>query len=103
MKRAFSVVAVVFLLAQASALAHEGSHKKLEGKITKVESHMLHVEGKGGKVITVQLTPETKYMLGKTAGSLSDAQPGMRVIVHLTSDGSAAEEVHLPAPKAPKK
>ena len=104
MKRAIGVLAaVVFLLAQASALAHEGSHKKVQGKITKVEFGMLHVEVKGGKDVTVPLNSETKYMLGKTAGSATDAQPGMRVVVHLTPDGSAAEEVHLPAPKTSKK
>ena len=104
MKRILSVIAVVLFLVQASsALAHGGSHKKVEGKITKVEAQMLHVAGKGGKETMVELTPETKFMLGKLAGTVSDAHEGMRVIIHLTPDGSKAEEVHLPAAKAPHK
>lgn len=104
MKRVLSVVAVVLFLAQASsALAHGGSHKKVEGKITKVDAQMLHVAAKGGKETMVELTPETKFMVGKSVGAASDAHVGMRVIVHLMPDGSKAEEVHLPAAKAPHK
>lgn len=104
MKKALNVVAVVLFLAQASgALAHAGSHKKVEGKITKVDAQMLHVAAKGGKETMVVLTPQTRFMVGKSAGTASDAHEGMRVIVHLTPDGSKAEEVHLPAAKAPQK
>lgn len=103
MKRASSVLAVVFLLAHGSAFAHGGSHKKVAGKITKVESGMLHISGKGGKETLVHLTPDTRYMVGKAPGSVSDAQPGLRIVVHLTPDGSKAEEVHLPASKVPNK
>lgn len=92
LKRIVSILVVAAL--PVVALAHGGSHKKIMGTISKVEAARLHITTKDGHDSDVTITSNTKFDLNKKASSMKAVQRGMRVVVELSSKGTA-EMVHL--------
>jgi len=96
-KSLFALVALFCLILPALAVAHGAGH--VMGTITAFDKDHLEVKTTEGKAVSVKLTNETKYFRGSEKASAADLAVGMRAMVHLATDKSAAE-VHLPA--APK-
>ena len=69
--------------------AHEGHEHKAMGKVTALDAAHIEVEGQDGKKTSVQLTPETKYMNGKTVVTAADVKVGQRVVVVYVEDEKA--------------
>lgn len=93
-KKTISILILTCAL-PALVLAHGGSHKKVTGTISRIESAELHVTTKDGHDTHVVLTSTTSFVNDKKKASRKDAKVGMRVVVELTSDGKNAEKVHL--------
>jgi hypothetical protein len=51
------------------------------GTVSSVTETQLEVETTDGRKTAVLLTPETRYLKGKAAGSAADVQAGTRVVV----------------------
>jgi hypothetical protein len=83
--------------------AHEGHAHKAMGTVAAVDGSHLEIAGTDGKKITVLLTPETKYLKGKTRAAAADVQVGQRVAVTFVDDGGRkkATEVRLAAAAKP--
>ena len=82
------------LLASALALpayvaAHEGHEHKAMGKVAVLDAAHIEVAGQDGKKTSIQLTPETKFMSGKTPATAADVKVGQRVVVVYVEDEKA--------------
>ena len=85
---------IAVLLAGAVAVsayvrAHEGHEHKAMGKVAVLDAAHIEVEGQDGTKTSVQLTPETKYLNGKTAVTVADVKIGQRVVVVCVEDEKA--------------
>ena len=93
LKRIIAIL-MLSLALPALLLAHGGSHKKVMGTISGVDVAQLHVTTTDGHDTDVPLTSKTVFMKGKKKVAATDAQVGMRVVVELSTDGTA-ETVRL--------
>jgi len=75
-------------------LAHGGSHKKVMGTISKLEVANMQITTTDGHEVDVALTSKTHFMKNKKKAAATDAKVGMRVVVELSTDGTA-ETVRL--------
>jgi len=73
----------------ANIRAHEGHEHKLMGKVAVLDAVHIEVESQDGKNTSIQLTPETKYMSGKTAATAAEVKVGQRVVVFYVEDAKA--------------
>lgn len=103
-RRATAWALAALLAAPAAALAH-GGHQHVMGTVSKAGPDSLDVKTKDGTVVTVALTPETKYLRGKEPATAADLHEGMRVVVDTRKDGArtVAVEVKLGVVKPPAK
>lgn len=88
--------ALILLLAPA-LLAHGAGH--VMGTIAAFGATHVEVATADGKTQSIPLNAATKYFVGDQPGSAADLAKGLRVVVHLATDKSAAE-VHLPGKKS---
>lgn len=88
MKKLFAAIVVV-LVFPLTLLAHSGSHKKVMGTVSKLETSKLHITAKDGKDVHVPLTAKTKYLHSGKIVARTHLTPGMRVVIELSKDGSA--------------
>ena len=91
--RAFAAVTLLVMILPSLAQAHGKGH--IPGTIAAVTADHIDVTTKDNKTVTVKITKETRYFLGEVVADAAAAKVGLRVVVHLAEDGSAAE-VHLP-------
>ncbi|HVT17246.1 MAG TPA: hypothetical protein VHQ90_13845 [Thermoanaerobaculia bacterium] len=96
-KSPFALVALFLLILPTLAVAHGAGH--VMGTIAAFDQEHLEIKTTAGKTVSVKLGSATKYFRGPDKASAADLAVGMRAMVHLAADKSAAE-VHLPA--APK-
>ncbi len=91
MKRMLAVLILTFAVAGFLA-AHEGMRHML-GKVTAVAENSITVEtaGKESKVITVSVTPQTKFEKDGSPASLKDLKVGERVVVHAKENNKKLE------------
>jgi hypothetical protein len=87
--------------------SHEG-HQHLKGTVTKMGGMRMELKSTDGKLVTVSLTKDTKYLRDKAAVTASDVQVGSRVVIDLDHRGSeqVALEVRIgvaPVPTAGSK
>jgi hypothetical protein len=75
-------MAVIALVASILTYAHEG-HQHLKGTVTKLDGMRMELKSTDGKIVTVSLTKETKYLRDKTLVTASDVQVGSRVVLDL--------------------
>jgi hypothetical protein len=88
--------AVVSVIVPPLVFAH-GGHKHVIGTISSVASKTLVVKTTTGNV-SVPISNTTRFYHGsgtQQEATAAEVQKGMRVVVHLDGDGSAAE-VHIP-------
>jgi hypothetical protein len=90
-------VSLLLMLTPGIAAAHTGGHAM--GTISAFDRDHIELTTQDGKTISVKLAPDTKYYRGDEPASAADLVVGLRCMIHLSADKSAAE-VHLPA--APK-
>ena len=105
MKRSFAVLCVAVALAGVLA-AHEGVHHIL-GKTTAVAQKSITIEtaGKEPKVVTVLITPETKFEKDGKPASWKELKVGERVVAHAkeNKDGKLEAAVVIFGKPAPEK
>lgn len=104
MKRMLVVLCLMFGLVSVLQ-AHEGMHHIL-GKVAAVADNSISVEtaGKESKVVTVSITPQTKFEKDGNPASLKDLKVGERVVVHAKENKEKKFEAAVvifgkPAPK----
>lgn len=85
---------MLILTLPAVLTAHGGSHKRVMGTISKVEAANIDITTADGHEVAVALTSKTHFMTHKKKAEAEDAKVGMRVIVELSTDGTA-ETVRL--------
>ena len=96
-----SVMAVLALVASTLAYAHEG-HQHLKGTVTKMEGMRMELKSTDGKLVTVSLTKETKYLRDRKVVTASDVQSGSRVVIDLDHRGSEMVALEVQIGAAPK-
>jgi hypothetical protein len=100
MRRTLYLVATLLLvLLPALAAAHGGGHAK--GTIAAFDRDHIELTTPEGKTLSVTLRKDTKYLRGEQPATAADLAVGLRCMIHLAADKSAAE-VHLPAAPKPK-
>jgi hypothetical protein len=93
-----ALVVLVLLTLPVLAAAHGAGHAM--GTITAFDRDHLELKTQDGKTVSVKLVSDTKYFRGPEPATAADLAVGMRAMVHLAADKSAAE-VHLPAAAKP--
>lgn len=103
LKRISGLSLVLALVFPVLLAAHEGHAHKIMGTVTMVDEKHVMVKTKEGKEVSVALTPQTKYVKGKTAASASDLKPNSRVVVSVGNgkEPLTATEVRLGDSSAP--
>lgn len=91
-------LASLAFLVSATLFAH-GSHEHTMGTVTAIDAKHVEVNTQDGKIVSVQLTPDTKYVKGKAAAKFADVVVGTRVMVESKKekDRLVAEEVQIGA------
>lgn len=89
MKRFVAGLALVATFAApAVLLAHEGHAHHVMGTVSAVSVSNIDVKDSAGKVVSFQLTAETKVLRGETPVNAADIKVGERVMVEGTeADG----------------
>ncbi len=98
MKRGFVVLAfVTALAAPALLLAHEGHAHHVMGTVNAMDANRLEVKDTTGKLVSCQLTADTKYLRGDTPVAAADVKVGERVMVEAVEQAGKriAREVRL--------
>ena len=80
MKRHISIVLSILFLA-GMAFAH-GNEQHVMGTVTAVSDNSITVETMDKHTVTVSVVPETKFMSGTTAATLTNLKVGDRVVIH---------------------
>ena len=99
--RVWLLVACISLMSVA-ALAH-GGEEHVIGTVAKVAQDSITVKTTAGKMVTVAVAPETKFIKAKTPSKLADLNVGDRVVIHAkepTEGNLVADTVESAAPKA---
>lgn len=89
-------LASLAFLVSATLFAH-GGHEHTMGTVTAIDAKHVEVSTQDGKTVSVQLTPDTKYVKGKTAAKFADVAVGARVMVESKKDKNqlVAQEVQI--------
>ncbi len=94
------IAAVLFFAAAltvpALLLAHEGHTHHVMGTVKAISATDIDVKDSGGKVVSCQLTAETKYRREETNVTAADIMVGERVVVEATEkDGKMIAKLVL--------
>ena len=103
MKKLALMIAASLGLASFPLLAHGGA-PHLKGTVSAIAADQITVKSADGQESPAKLTPQTRFLRGKTSGQREDLHEGDRVVVHTRKQGEALEavEVHYATPaKAP--
>lgn len=101
----FRKIAVTFMLVvalPALVLAHGGSHKKVMGTVSKIETTKLHIKASDGHDSHVVFTASTAFVKNGKKASVKDVTVGSRVVVELTSKGTAEKVTVGKTGRAPR-
>jgi hypothetical protein len=85
-----------------AALAH-GGEEHVIGTVAKVARDSITVKTTAGKMVTVAVAPETKFIKAKAPSTLADLNIGDRVVIHAkepTEGKLVADTVEFATPKA---
>lgn len=95
-RRAFlltACLALVFLAFSAAAALAHGGEEHVIGTLAQVTPASITVKTTAGKLVTVSVAPESKFLKNKAGATLTDLQVGNRVVIH----AKEPEEGHLVA------
>lgn len=91
---------ITVLTLSASAFAH-GGKPDVMGTVTAIDEHRIEVKTTEGKIVSAELTKETKYSKGKVPATHNDVKVGMRTVLHIKGSGEhmTVHQVELPSEK----
>ena len=81
------------------AFAHGGKSHNVMGTVTMVGADNITVKATDGHVVTIQVTPDTKFSRAGKGAGLKNITAGTRVVIHTTEDGKNAVTVKIGTPK----
>ena len=81
MKARVLILIVCVSLISVAALAH-GGEEHVIGVVSKVTAEAITVKTTAGKMVTVSVAPESKFIKSKVAAKISDLNVGDRVVIH---------------------
>jgi hypothetical protein len=102
MKKEALTMAFLLGLTALPALAHGGG-AHLKGTISAIAADRITLKDSDGHVAQATVTPETRFMSGKSVGKREDLHPGDRVIVNTRKKGDGLEAVAIHYGAAGKK
>jgi hypothetical protein len=94
MKKQALMLAVFLGLAASPLLAHGGG-AHLKGTVSAIASDQITVKDADGHEEQAKITPQTRFMRGKTVGKREDLHQGDRVVVHTRKQGAGLEAVEI--------
>lgn len=100
---ASALTVLTALAAAPAAIAHPGHAHKIMGTITMVREGRVEVADANKEKTIFAITKETKILVGKSAGSQSDLQTGLRIVVEAEEEEGekfVAIKIQLPAKAA---
>lgn len=86
------ILVAALSLAAMGALAH-GGEEHVIGTVAQISASSIMVKTTAGKMVTVSVAPESKFIKNKAGANLADLQVGNRVVIH----AKEPEEGHLVA------
>lgn len=89
------LMAVVLLLAAATAFAHAGHHHKYLGTVTAIHETHVTIRTTDDKNVTFEVTKETAFKRGDAAAKRAEMTVGTRVAVEMALDGKSAMVVKM--------
>ncbi|MGH9457822.1 MAG: hypothetical protein ACRD2J_09325 [Thermoanaerobaculia bacterium] len=98
MKRALILMAIL-ALAAVCLFAHGTDSHSILGTVKSIDGDRVTVTTTEEKDVAIALTDETLFMRGAEKASRDDLAAGMRVVVKLTHDNTAAVSVKMPPKK----
>jgi len=81
MKTRHCVLLACISLISVAAFAH-GGEEHVIGTVTKASPDSIIVKTTAGKMVTVAVAPETKFIKDKGASKITDLNVGDRVVIH---------------------
>ncbi len=97
--RRFLSIALVLLFISTFAFAHGGKSHNVMGTVTMVGADSIVVKATDGHVMTIHVTPDTKFSKAGKGAGLKNITAGTRVVIHTTEDGKNAVTVKIGTPK----
>ncbi len=97
MRKIIGLALSVAALSVSTALFAHGNLVHTMGTVSAVDTKHVEVKTQDGKTVSIQLTPDTKYVKGKAPAKVSDVLVGTRVVVESKKDKDqlVAAEVKL--------
>lgn len=97
MRKALGLALSILALLVSTTLFAHGGHEHTMGTVSAIDAKHVEVKTQDGKTVSIQLTPDTKYVKGKTVAAFADVAAGMRVMVESKKDKDqlVAVEVQL--------
>lgn len=97
MRKSLSLALSLSALLVSTALFAHGGHEHTMGTVSAIDAKHVEVKTQDGKTVSIQLSPDTKYVKGKTAAAFADVTVGTRVMVESKKDRDqlVAVEVQL--------
>ena len=92
MKTRMLILVAALSLVTMGALAH-GGEEHVIGTVAQVSASSITVKTTAGKMVTVAVAPESKFIKNKAAATVGDLKAGDRVVIH----AKEPEEGHLVA------
>ena len=93
-----TVTILAMLLFVPTAFAHEGhAHHHVMGTVKAVDAQHVEVEGTDGKVVSLALDSNSKYVREKKAVTIADVKVGDRVVISFDEENGRkiARELQL--------
>lgn len=92
------IMVVLTILAAISGtvllFAHEGHAHHVMGTVTAIDAKHIEVKGEDGKVVSCEITADTKVARGETAATVAEIKPGERVMIN-TEEHAGKVVAHL--------
>ena len=95
-KRLAQVLSILAFLVSTTVVAH-GGHEQTMGTVAAIDAKHIQVKTRDGTTISIQPTPDTKYVKRQSEATFADVAVGTRIIVESTKakDQLVAAEVQL--------
>ena len=97
MQKTLGLALSISALLVSTALFAHGGHEHTMGTVSTIDAKHVEVKTQEGKTVSIELTPDTKYLKGKTVAKFADVAVGTRVMVESKKDKEqlVAVEVQL--------